>query len=85
MTVQKNRNSQTSGFMDLSYVTHDEFTQKSTMSVSCPGPVDSNLFCIPLMIFLDLVRWNGVPFNDERIFQCLPRVEWMTILMNSSV
>jgi hypothetical protein len=35
--------------------------------------------------FLDLARWNGVPFNDERIFQCLPRVEWMTILSNSSV
>jgi hypothetical protein len=35
--------------------------------------------------FLDLARWNGVPFNDEHIFQCLPRVEWMTILSNSSV
>ena len=30
--------------------------------------------------YLDLVLWNGVPFNDERIFQLLLRVEWMMIL-----
>jgi hypothetical protein len=29
--------------------------------------------------FFDLVLWNGVPFNEERIFQFLQRVEWMMI------
>ena len=59
----------------MQYVTHDEFTQKSTMSVSCPGPVVSNGSSTPFVHasddFLNLVRWYGVPFNDERIFQCL--------------
>ena len=27
---------------DWQYVTHDEFTHKSTVSVSCPDPVGSN-------------------------------------------
>jgi hypothetical protein len=68
----------------MQYVTHDEFTQKSIMSVSCPGPVGSNgsstSFLHASDDVLDLVLWNGVPFNDERIFQLLLRVEWMMIL-----
>ena len=55
----------------MQYVTHDGFTQISTMSVSCPGPVGSNgsstSFLHTSDNFLDLVLWNGVPFNDERI------------------
>ena len=68
----------------MQYVTHDEFTQNSTMSVSCPGPVGSNgsstSFLHASDDYLDLVLWNGVPFNDERIYQLLLRVEWMMIL-----
>jgi len=45
---KQNRNSQTSGFMDLS---HDEFTQKSTMSVSCRGPVGSNSSSTSFLLF----------------------------------
>jgi len=56
----------------MQYVTHDEFTQKSTMSISCPGPVGSNgnstSFLHASDDFLDLALWNGAPFNDERIF-----------------
>ena len=73
----------------MQYVTHDEFTQKSTMSVSCPSPVGSNgsskSFVHASDDFLDLVLWNGVPFNDERIFKFLQRVEWIMIVSNSSV
>jgi len=53
-------------------VTHDEFTQKSTMSITRPGPVVSNGSSTS-DDFLDLVLWNGVPFNDERIFKFLQR------------
>jgi hypothetical protein len=56
------------------------------MSVSCPGPVGSNgsstSFLHASDDYLDLVLWNGVPFNDERIYQLLLRVEWMMILSN---
>jgi hypothetical protein len=65
----------------MQYVTHDGFTQKSTISVSCPSPVGSNgsskSFLHASDDFVDLVLLNGVPFNDERIFQFLQRVEWM--------
>ena len=71
---------------DLQYVTHDDFTDKSTMSVSCPGPVGSNgsstSFLHASDDLLELVLWNSVPFNDERIFQLLQGVEWMMILSN---
>ena len=56
---------------DLKNVTHDEFTHKSTMSVCCPGPVGSNgsyaSFLHASDDLLDLVLWNDVPFNDERM------------------
>jgi hypothetical protein len=73
---------------DLQYVTHDEFTHKSTMSVYCPGPVGSNgsyaSFVHASDDLLELVLWNDVPFNDERIFQFLQGFEWMMILSNLS-
>lgn len=56
-------------------MTHDEFTQKYTMSVSCPGPVGNNgssTSCLHASDdFLDIVLWNGVPFNNEHIFHYL--------------
>ena len=56
---------------DLQYATHDEFTHKSTMSVSCPVPVGSNgsyaSFLHASDDLLELVLWNDVPFNDERM------------------
>jgi hypothetical protein len=65
----------------MQYVINDGFTQKSTISVSCPSPVGSNgsskSFLHASGDFVDLVLWNGVPFNDERIFQFLQRVDWM--------
>jgi len=74
---------------DLQYVTHDEFTHKSTISVSWPGPVgingNSTSFLHASDDLLELVLWNSVPFNDERIFQFLEGVEWMMILSNLSV
>ena len=67
----------------MQYVINDGFTQKSTISVSCPSPVGSNgsskSFLHASDDFFDLVLWNGVPFNEERIFQFLQRVEWMMI------
>ena len=43
------------------YVTHNEFTQRSTMSVSCSGPFGSNGSSISFLHasddFLDLVEW----------------------------
>ena len=73
---------------DLQYATHDEFIHKSTMSVYCPGPVGSNgsyaSFVHASDDFLELVLWNDVPFNDERIFQFLQGFEWMRILSNLS-
>jgi hypothetical protein len=67
----------------MQYVPHDGFTQKSTMSVSYPSLVGSNgsskSFLHASDDFFDLVLWNGVPFNEERIFQFLQRVEWMMI------
>ena len=48
------------------YVTHDEFTHKSTMSVSCPGPlsvvVAMHLCCTPLMICWNL--YCGMAFHS---------------------
>ena len=65
----------------MQYVINDGFTQKSTISVSCPSRVGSNgsskSFLHASDDFVDLVLWNGVPFNDERIFQFLQRVDWM--------
>jgi hypothetical protein len=65
----------------MQHVINDGFTQKSTISVSCPSPVGSNgsskSFLHASDDFVDLVLLNGVPFNDERIFQFLQRVEWM--------
>jgi hypothetical protein len=82
----KSRNSQ---LPDLQDVKHDEFTHKSTMSVSCPGPVGSNgsstSFVHASDDLLELVPWNNVPFNDERIFQFLQGVEWIMIPSNLSV
>jgi hypothetical protein len=73
---------------DLQYVTHDEFTHKSTMSVYCPGPVGNNgsyaSFLHASDDLLELVLWNDVPFNDERVFQFLQGFEWMMILSNLS-
>jgi hypothetical protein len=73
---------------DLQYVTHDEFTHKFTMSVYCPVPVGSNgsyaSFLHASDDLLELVLWNDVPFNDERIFQFLQGFEWMMILLNLS-
>ena len=73
----------------MQYVTHDGFTKRSTMSVSCPGLVGSNgsstSFLHATGDFMVLVLWNGVPFNDERIFKFLQRVEWIMIVSNSSV
>jgi hypothetical protein len=64
----------------MQYVTHDEFTQKSTMSVSCPGPVVSNGSSTPFVHasddFLDLVR--GMAFHSmmSAFFNvCMQRVE----------
>jgi hypothetical protein len=77
---------------DLQYVTHDEFTHKSTVSVSCPHPVGSNgsstsflhasddLLELVLVLVLELVL-----FNDEHIFQFMQGVKWMMILSNLSV
>ena len=68
----------------MQYVTHDRFTEISTMSVSCPGPVDSNGSSTSFLHTsddnLDLVLWNSVPFTDKRIFQFLQRVEWMIMM-----
>ena len=51
---------------DLQYVTHDEFTHKSTMSVSCPDPLSvmaaMHLFCMPLMICWNL--YCGMAFHS---------------------
>ena len=73
---------------DLQDGKHDEFTHKSTMSVSCPGPVGSNgsftSFLHASDDLLELVLWNSFPFNDEHIFQFRQRVEWMMILSNVS-
>ena len=59
------------------------------MSVSCPGPIGSNgsstSFLHATHDLLELVLRNGVPFNDERIFQFLQGVEGMVILWNLSV
>ena len=61
----------------MQYVTHDRFTEKSTMSVSCPGPVDSNgrstSFLYTSDDNLNLVLWNGVPFTDKRILPILAK------------
>ena len=66
----------------MQYVTHDGFTQKSAISVSCPGPVGNNggsKFVLHASDdFVYLVLWNGAPFNDERIFQFLQRVVSMS-------
>ena len=74
---------------DLQYVTHDEFIHKSTMPVSCSCPVGSNgsstSFVHASHDSLELVLRNGVPFNDDRIFQFLQGVEGMMILSNLSV
>ena len=74
---------------DVQYVTHNEFTHKSTMLVSCPGPVGSNSSSTSFLHasddLLKLVLSNSVPFNDERIYQLLQGVEWMMILSNLSV
>lgn len=57
----------------MQYVTHDGFTDKSTSLLHASDD------------FSDLVLWNGVSCNDERIFQFLQSVELMMILSNSSV
>jgi hypothetical protein len=48
-------------------VTNGELTQKSTMSVSCSGPVGNNgsstSFLYASSDLLDLVLWHGVPFR----------------------
>jgi hypothetical protein len=73
----------------MQYVTHGELTQKSTMSVSCSGPVGNNGSSASVLYasgdLLDLVLWHGVPFNDDHIFQFRKRVEWKMIPSISSV
>ena len=53
----KNRNFRNFRIYRMQYVTHDEFTQKSTMSITRPGPIVSNGSSTS-DDFLDLVLWN---------------------------
>jgi hypothetical protein len=60
---------------DLRNAIHDGFTQISTMSVSCPGPVGSNgsstSFLHASDDYLDLVLWKYIVWYAVQYKLCL--------------